>query len=272
MSQTPSILTELAQRAQHRVAVRLATTPLATLRANAEALVEPMNARGASREAFESALRRPGLRLIGEVKRASPSKGMIAPVFPYQEIAQSYERAGIDAISVLTEPTAFLGDDQYLASIAQTVQTPLLRKDFTVHEAMIYEAKLLGASAVLLIVSLLSPSVLKGLLDLAHELDLAALVETHNPDEIAVALDVGATVIGVNNRNLHTFEVNTEHAQELRALVPPEAIYVAESGIQTLEDVRAVARAGADAALIGEMLMRSEDREGLIRLIREVGQ
>lgn len=272
MSDQVSILNELAQRAAHRVAVRLASTPLTVLRDNAQALVAPMRERGANRAAFEGALRRPGLGLICEVKRASPSKGMIAPIFPYETIAQEYSQGGADAISVLTEPTAFLGDDQYLATIASQVTTPLLRKDFTVHEAMIYEAKALGASAVLLIVSLLSPDTLKAFLALAHELDMAALVETHSAEEIAVALDTGAKVIGVNNRNLHTFEVNLEHARRLRELVPPEAIYVAESGIQTLDDVKSVAASGADAALIGEMLMRAEDRVGLLKTLREVSR
>ena len=209
--------------------------------------------------AFEKALKKPGLSFICECKKASPSKGIIAPEFPYLDIARAYEAAGADAVSVLTEPRWFLGDDRYLKEIAASVRIPCLRKDFTVDEYMIYEAKLLGASAVLLICSLLSPEQLSEYLSLCRGLGLSALVETHDEAEVETALLSGASLLGVNNRNLKDFSVDLNNSQRLRRLIPPEVLFVSESGISGAPDVAAAVRLGADAVLVGEALMRAPD-------------
>ena len=210
---------------------------------------------------FEKALAAPGISFICEIKKASPSKGVIAKHFPYTEIAREYERAGASAISVLTEPEFFLGSDRYLQEIHQITSLPLLRKDFTVHEYQIYQAKLFGAAAVLLICSLLDTQALKNYLGICQMLGLSALVEAHDEQEIRSALDAGARIIGVNNRNLKTFEVNIENAVNLRSLVPPSVLFVAESGIRTAEDIKTLHRAGVNAVLVGETLMRAEDKK-----------
>ena len=210
--------------------------------------------------AFEKALRRPELSFICECKKASPSKGLIAPDFPYLEIAKEYEKAGADCISVLTEPRWFLGKDQYLKEIAANVSIPCLRKDFAVDPYMIYEAKVLGASAVLLICSILEKAQLKEYLQIAEGLGLSALVEAHDEEEIAKALEAGARIIGVNNRNLKDFTVDTENSRKLRNMIPKEVLFVSESGVKTPEDVQKLREIGADAVLIGETLMRAADK------------
>ncbi len=216
---------------------------------------------------FEEALKKRGLSFICECKKASPSKGLIAPEFPYLSIAKEYEAAGADAVSVLTEPSEFLGRDEYLAEIAKAVSIPCLRKDFTVDEYMICEAKLLGAKAVLLICAILSPEEIKEHIALCDRLGLSALVETHDEEEVKTALAAGGRVIGVNHRNLKDFSVDTGRSARLRELVPPEAIFVAESGIRTAADAEEMRRMGADAVLVGEALMRAEDkREKLAEL------
>lgn len=211
--------------------------------------------------AFEKAIKKPGMSFICECKKASPSKGLIAAHFPYLEIAKEYQAAGADAISVLTEPRWFLGRDQYLKEIAQAVSIPCLRKDFTVDEYMIYEAKLLGASAVLLICSILEESRLKEYMDICEELGLSALVEAHDQKEVAMALSAGARIIGVNNRNLKDFTVDTSNSAKLRALIPGNVLFVSESGVKTAEDVAALKKIGADAVLIGETLMKAGDKK-----------
>lgn len=218
--------------------------------------------------AFEKALGKAGLSFICECKKASPSKGIIAQDFPYMEIALDYEAAGADAISVLTEPSAFLGSNSYLEEIAANVSIPCLRKDFTVDEYMIYEAKILGAGAVLLIVSILSPEQLEKYISCCDEMGISALVETHDEAEINTAVNAGARIIGVNNRNLKNFEVDIEQSKRLRELVPENVLFVAESGIKTAEDVEAVLKAGADAVLIGETLMRATDRKAKLRELK----
>ena len=220
--------------------------------------------------AFEKALRKDGISFICECKKASPSKGLIAPEFPYLQIAEEYEAAGADCISVLTEPKWFLGRDEYLREIADTVSIPCLRKDFTVDEYMIYEAKALGASAVLLICSILGKSEIREYLQICDELGLSALVETHDEREVQMALDAGARVIGVNNRNLKDFSVNTDNSRRLRELIPSEGLFVSESGVQTAEDVAALRKIGADAVLIGETLMRAEDKKAKLAELRGV--
>ena len=210
--------------------------------------------------AFEKALKKDDIAFICECKKASPSKGIIAPDFPYLDIAKQYEAAGADCISVLTEPKWFLGSDSYLKEITEAVNIPCIRKDFTVDEYMIYEAKLLGASAVLLICSILDESVVKQYIGICDLLGLSALVETHNEDEVKAAIRAGARVIGVNNRNLKDFTVDTDNSRRLRALIPKDVVFVSESGVQTAEDISKLREAGADAVLIGETLMRAQDK------------
>ena len=220
--------------------------------------------------AFEKALKKDGISFICECKKASPSKGLIAPEFPYVQIAEEYEAAGADCISVLTEPKWFLGSDEYLKEIADAVSIPCLRKDFTVDEYMIYEAKVLGASAVLLICSILGASEIREYLQICDELGLSALVETHDEREVQMALDAGARMIGVNNRNLKDFSVNTDNSRRLRELIPSEVLFVSESGVQTAEDVAALRAIGADAVLIGETLMRAADKKAKLAELRGV--
>ena len=218
---------------------------------------------------FERALRRKGLSFICEVKKASPSKGLIAPEFPYLEIAEDYETAGAAAISCLTEPYWFKGSDRYLEEIARRVHIPVLRKDFTCDEYMVYQAKAMGASAVLLICAVLDDGELRAYHQLAAELGMAALVEAHSAEEIDRAKDAGARIIGVNNRNLKDFTVDIGRSMELRKLVGPDTVFVSESGIRGPEDMRALYENGTDAVLIGEMLMRAPDRREALESLKK---
>lgn len=218
---------------------------------------------------LERALETPGISFICEIKRASPSKGLIAPDFPYLEIAKDYENAGADAISVLTEPEYFLGSNAYLTDIKKSVSLPLLRKDFTVDPYQIYEAKAIGASAVLLICALLSTKELKEYIKISDSLGLSSLVEAHNEEEVHSALSAGARIIGVNNRNLKTFQVDFETSLRLRAMVPEEVLFVAESGISTQPQIRALAEAGVHGILVGESLMRAFNKQALIHHFKE---
>lgn len=213
---------------------------------------------------FKEALRDPEIAIIAEVKKASPSKGLIAEDFDYIKIAKEYEQAGASAISVLTEPYFFKGSNDYLKKIAENVHIPILRKDFTIDEYMIYEAKTLGASAILLIVSILDDVQLKKYLELAHELGLSAIVETHDANEIRTAIDAGAEIIGVNNRNLADFTVDINNSVNLRRLVSDDILFISESGIKTAEDVRRLKENNVDAVLIGETLMKSYDKKAMI--------
>lgn len=257
-----TILDELATAARARVAARRAKRPEEELAAAARALP----ATGAF--PFEEALAAPGVSFICECKKASPSKGLIAPDFPYVDIARAYEDAGAAAVSVLTEPTRFLGSDDYLHDIAAAVDIPCLRKDFTVDAYMIYEAKLLGASAVLLIASLLSADEVARGIELCDELGMSALVEVHDEAEVRTALAAGARVVGVNNRNLKDFTVDVGTAERLRALVPADVLFVAESGMRTAADVARMREAGVDAVLVGEVLMRAADKRAALNELR----
>lgn len=221
--------------------------------------------------AFENALKKTGISFICECKRASPSKGLIAPDFPYLEIAKEYEAAGADCISVLTEPKWFLGSDEYLKEIAGAVSIPCLRKDFTVDVYMIYEAKVLGASAVLLIVSILSGEWLEEYIGICDELGLSALVEVHDEREVETALHAGARMIGVNNRNLRDFSVDPDNSRRLRRLVPRDVLFVSESGVRSAGDVAALREIGADAVLVGETLMRAPDKKAGLDELRGGG-
>ena len=256
-----TILDRLADHARERVAAKKEALSLTDLKRRV--LVMP---RG--NFLFEKALRKPGLSFICECKKASPSRGLIAPEFPYLDIARDYEAAGVDAISVLTEPKWFLGADEYLSAIARMVSLPCLRKDFTVDEYMIYETRALGASAILLICAISAPEQLRDWIDLCHTLGLSALVEVHDEGEVRMALDAGARIIGVNNRNLKDFSVDPDNSRRLRRLIPPEVLFVSESGVKTAEDVTALRALGADAVLVGETLIRAEDRTARLKELR----
>lgn len=217
---------------------------------------------------FEERLRREGISFICEIKKASPSKGVIDEAFPYVHIAKEYEEAGADCMSVLTEPDYFMGSAGYLGEIHEAVETPLLRKDFTVDAYMIYEAKVIGASAVLLICSLLDEDTLHRWIGLCDRLGLSALVEAHDAVEIGMAVRAGARIIGVNNRDLTTFQVDIENGIQLREYIPEDVLFVAESGIHTRADVEALEKVGTDGVLIGEALMRSADKKAMLRELR----
>ena len=244
---------QLAAHARERVEAAKNKISLKEIRAAAFAMPE-------DDFSFETALRKPKISFICECKKASPSKGIIARDFPYLDIAREYEAAGADCISVLTEPRWFLGRDRYLKEVAGTVKIPCLRKDFTVDEYMIYEAKLLGASAVLLIAAILTDEQLCEYGKICGDLGISALYEAHDEEEIRRALYAGARIIGVNNRNLSDFSVDTENSRRLRNLVPQEVIFVSESGVQSAEDVKRLREIGADAVLIGETLMKAENK------------
>lgn len=217
---------------------------------------------------FKDALVAEGMSFICECKKASPSKGLIAEEFPYLEIAKDYEAAGASAISVLTEPQWFKGDLKYLNEISSTVKIPTLRKDFTVSPYMIYEAYLNGASAVLLICSILDQKTLEEYIGIASSLGLDALVEAHDSDEVKMAVDSGAQIIGVNNRNLRTFEVNASNCLRLRKDVPENILFVAESGIKTREDIKILLENKVNAVLIGEALMTSNDKKAYLNKLK----
>lgn len=248
-----TILDEIATFAKQRVSFAQMTISAEDIKARALELPR-------GNFDFETALKSGDIAFICECKKASPSKGLIASDFPYLQIAKGYERAGANAISVLTEPKWFLGSDDYLAEVASAVSIPCLRKDFTVDDYMIYEAKLLGASAVLLICSILSKQQIADYIELCDVLGMSALVEAHDDEEVRVALEAGARIIGINNRNLKDFSVDTENSKRLRELVPTDVLFVAESGIKTAEDVAAMRNVGADAVLVGETLMTAEDK------------
>lgn len=256
-----SILNEIAARTKERIAEEKFKVPL-------RELISQQNSNLAKHAeekiSFLEALKKPGMSYICEVKKASPSKGLIAPDFPYLDIAKEYEQAGASAISCLTEPFYFQGADRYLQEISQAVNIPVLRKDFTVDEYMIYQAKAFGASAVLLICAILDNSQLKAFGELAQELGLDALVEAHDQWEVDRALKLGAKIVGVNNRNLHDFTVDMGNSIRLRNMVPADTVFVSESGIKTAEDIRILYENQVDAVLIGETLMRSPDKKAAL--------
>ena len=219
---------------------------------------------------FETAINKPDISFICECKKASPSKGIISPDFPYLQIAKDYEDAGADCISVLTEPKWFLGSDEYLSKIADAVSIPCLRKDFTVDEYMIYESKLLGASAVLLICAISDEMQIKRHIEICDTLGMSALVEAHNEDEVKMALRAGARIIGVNNRNLKDFTVDTDTSANLRKMIPEDILFVSESGVRSKDDISKLRNIGADAVLIGETLMRASDKKSMLAQLRGI--
>lgn len=257
-----TILDELADYARIRTNKAKEKIPLNIIKEKALALPK-------GNFAFENALKKNDISFICECKKASPSKGVIAKDFPYLKIAKEYEKAGADCISVLTEPKWFLGSDEYLKEIAESVSIPCLRKDFTVDEYMIYEAKILGAQAVLLICSILSTEKIKEYIKICDELGISALVEAHNEDEIKSAINAGARIIGVNNRNLKDFTVDTDNSRRMRELVPENILFVAESGVKTAKDIQLLRENNVDAVLIGETLMRAEDKKEKLNELRK---
>ena len=258
-----NILEQLAALSRERAIADQAAIPEAEMRARAQALGP------GDGDAFFSALRKPGISFICEIKKASPSKGLISPDFPYLKIARTYEQAGADCISCLTEPRYFLGSDQIFREVREAVSLPMLRKDFTVCAYQLDQARIMGAGAALLIVSLLDAETLAEYLRRCEELGIAALVETHDEREIQTAVDAGATLIGVNNRNLKDFSVDFSNTARLRDQIPASCVCVAESGVRSPEDIRALRGIGADAVLVGETLMRAPDPAAELRKLKE---
>lgn len=259
------ILDNLAAATQARVERKKAQIPLETVKEQALNLAAK---EGTFTFPFEQAIAKEGISFICEVKKASPSKGIIAEDFPYLEIAREYEKAGADCISVLTETDYFKGEDRFLREINDAVQIPTIRKDFIIDEYMIYEAKLLGASCVLLIAALLDTETIRQYKAICDQLGLSALVEAHDEAETASALAAGARMVGVNNRNLKDFTVDIHNSIRLRELVPRNVLFVAESGIKTAEDIAELVSAGVNGVLIGETLMRSPDKARMLDELR----
>lgn len=256
-----NILEEIAAKRKVDIAARKEKVSFESVKEQALKIAEKELERyGEFRFPFKKNLKRKGINFICEVKRASPSKGLISKDFPYLEIAKDYEAAGAAAVSVLTEPEYFLGKDEYLKEIAENISIPVIRKDFTVDAYQIYEAKILGASAVLLICALLDDETLKAFLDVSHSVGLSALVEAHDEEEVKRAMEAGAGIIGVNNRDLKTFTVDINNSVRLRKMVPDEIVFVSESGIKTADDIKVLKENGTNAVLIGETLMRCADK------------
>lgn len=254
-----NILEEIAEKTRERIRKEKQQLPPEQVKVLAE--------KAPQRPSFLEALRKPGMSYICEVKKASPSKGLIAPDFPYLEIAKEYERAGASAISCLTEPFYFMGSDTYLHEITQQVDIPVLRKDFTVDKYMIYQAKAFGASAVLLICAILKDQELLEYRQLAEALGMDALVEAHDEKEVARALKAGAKIVGVNNRDLKTFQVDMNNSIRLRNLAPDSVVFVSESGIKNAGDIAILERNRVGAVLIGETLMRSSDKKAALEAL-----
>ena len=226
----------------------------------------------ANRQLFYDAVAKEGLSFICEIKKASPSKGVIDPVFDYKGIAKAYTEAGVDAVSCLTEPKWFQGSDEIFKEVRSVVTAPMIRKDFVVDEYQIYQAKVLGANCVLLICSILDTGSILRFLDICEEIGLAALVETHDEEEIRRAVSAGSRMIGVNNRNLKNFTVDFTNAQRLRDFIPEDRLYVAESGVALPSDVTKLARAGANAVLVGEAMMRAADKKEFLLKMRKASE
>ena len=256
-----SILNEIAARTKERIAEEKFKFPLRELISQQNS---DLAKHAEEKISFLEALKKPGMSYICEVKKASPSKGLIAPEFPYLEIAKEYKAAGASAISCLTEPFYFMGSDTYLREITETVDIPVLRKDFTVDKYMIYQAKAFGAAAVLLICAILNDQELLEYRELAETLGMDALVEAHDENEVARALKTGAKIVGVNNRDLKTFKVDMNNSIRLRNLAPDNVVFVSESGIKNAGDIAILERNRVGAVLIGETLMRSPDKKAAL--------
>ena len=245
------MLSQIAAKKQQRVLAQKKNLPLRELKAMIKDL-EPLRP-------FAEALQQPGVSIIAEIKKASPSKGNFGLTLPPARLARQYEAAGAQAISVLTEQDYFMGSATDLTDVQKAVTLPVLRKDFIIDPYQLYESRLLCADAVLLIVSLLNTDTLKALLELAYNLGLAVLTETHDENEIALALNAGAQIIGINNRNLQTFVTHISQTERLAPRIPKDRILVSESGILTAADIQKVTAAGAQAVLIGEALVTAKN-------------
>lgn len=268
-----NILEEIAAKTVERVAAAKQEISLEEMKQRAWNAVKAEQAAGTFPETpedavFLRAIYDGDLSFICEVKKASPSKGVIAEDFPYLEIAEDYERGGAAAISVLTEPFWFQGANSYLQEIKERVSIPLLRKDFTVDEYMIYEAKAIGADAVLLICAILDDEQLQSYREIAESLGMTALVEAHDQTEVDRAVAAGARLIGVNNRDLRTFTVDIHNSIRYRKSVAPEIGFVSESGIRTADDIAELAKNQVNAVLIGETLMRASDRVAALQELK----
>lgn len=255
-----SILDDIVLATKKRIEIEKTRLPLEDLLAQKMPESTPF--------AFEKALKESQMSFICEVKKASPSKGVIAEEFPYTQIAKQYEEAGAAAISVLTEPDFFQGKNEYLTAIRQAVSLPILRKDFIVDPYQIVQSKHLGADAILLICSILTPQQLSEFIVLADELGLSSITEAHDEKEVQMALEAGSRVIGVNNRDLHTFKVNINNSVRLRKLAPEETLFIAESGIQTTEDIDVLEKNQVDAVLIGEAFMKERDKKAKLKELK----
>lgn len=262
-----NILAAIAEKTKERIQEERKRIPLFEMRNNAEA-VAAFGTGKMNHLTFYQALCAPGMSFICEVKKASPSKGVIAEEFPYLEIAKEYEAAGASAISCLTEPYYFQGSDRYLKQISSSVGIPVLKKDFTIDEYMVYQASVAGASAILLICAILDDIQLKEFMELAASLHLDVLTEAHTEEEIHRAIRAGAKIIGVNNRDLKTFRVDLNTSIRLRPLVPSELLFVSESGIRTAADIEKLYKNGTNAVLVGETLMRSPDKKAMLEKLR----
>lgn len=256
------ILDKLAQSTKKRVEMEKKEIPLEVVKERALSLPK-------GNFEFEKAIGEGDIRFICEVKKASPSKGVIAEDFPYIDIAKEYEEAGATCISVLTEPEYFMGNKKYLKEISEAVSLPLIRKDFIIDEYMIYDAKIHGASCVLLICSLLDEQTIKKYIGICDALGLSALVEAHDEEEIGKAINAGARMIGVNNRDLKTFTVDIANSERLRKLVPENILFIAESGIKTNGDIKRLREAHVDGVLIGETFMKAEDKKKMLDELRK---
>jgi len=265
MKNPPAILGKIAESTLKRVSLAKETLHFDQLKK-----MTAVNNQHEQKNTFYNALACAGLSFICEVKKASPSKGIISKDFPWMEIAKDYEEGGASAISVLTEPEFFLGSEQYLREISAAVKIPTLRKDFIIDPYQIYEAKLWGAGAVLLICALLEPKTITDFIALASELSLDCLVEIHSEQEAHEAIGAGAKIIGINNRDLTTFNVDSGLSARLKKQIPANIITVAESGINNADDIRELKNTGVDAVLIGESLMRSFDRKKFLQELKNV--
>jgi indole-3-glycerol phosphate synthase len=263
MTQSADLLATIVAATRRIVEVRAAREPLTALARRADARVPRPGA-------FSSALSRPdGFNVIAECKRRSPSRGILRADYDPPGIARSYVEGGAAAISVLTEPTFFDGDLAHLEAVRRVVEVPVLRKDFVVDEYQLVEARAAGADAVLLIVAALAPAALRALAGRAASLGLDVLVEVHDAGELAIAIDAGAAIIGVNNRNLRTLEVDVRASETLVGRMPAGTIAVSESGLKTPEDLARLRRLGYDAFLVGERFMAETDPGAALRLLRE---
>ena len=262
MKKPPAILGKIAESTIKRVAKAKEQLPFEEIK---KILYTNSTNQHERKNIFRKALSSPGLSFICEVKKASPSKGIISEDFPWMQIAKEYEEGGAAAISVLTEPEFFLGSNRYLREISAAVNIPTLRKDFIIDPYQLYEAKLWGAGAALLICALLDHQTLSDFLAVADSLELDCLVEIHSEEEAEEALAAGARIIGINNRDLTTFNVDTELSSKLRKKIPTGILTVAESGINSADDIRKIKDSGVDAVLIGESLMRVSDRKQFLQ-------